>query len=241
MSLKQEHASERRENRSLVIGDGRMARHWTTYLEMLGMPCLRWARSTQDRQALTESLNVVDQVYLAISDDGLEDFHDEHLRDFSGTVHHFSGCHVSERMHGCHPLMTFGTTPYEEASYRRMTLVLEDSDEATASRFSEFPNPLIRIPAESKPLYHALCVMSCNFPQILWSRTLSQFEQLGIAADNVLPLLSVTLENSVSTPGGSITGPLARGDRTTMDSNLQALDSEQDRELYRSFMKLMGC
>lgn len=225
----------------LVIGGGRMANHWAAYLEMLGKPCERWARATHDVATLPVALNTVDQVFLAISDDSLEAFYAEYLQDFPGPVYHFSGCHVSREMQGCHPLMTFGDTLYECDVYRGITLVLEGGEMQGVERFSEFPNPVISMPAESKALYHALCVMSCNFPQIIWSRTIMQFEQLGIAADNLYPLLSATLQNSLNTPGGSITGPLARDDQSTIAKNLQALKSESDRELYRNFVKLMDC
>lgn len=218
-----------------------MANHWAVYLNMLDKPCLRWARATHDGNSLVTSLEAVKHVFLAISDDSLETFYDENLKNFSGPVYHFSGCHLSASMRTCHPLMTFGTTLYEADIYRGMTLVLESDDREGASLFNEFPNPVASIPPESKPLYHALCVMSCNFPQILWANTIRQFEELGIGADALYPLLSATLENSLKTPGGSITGPLARNDKATMDKNIQSLRSEQERELYRSFVKLTRC
>ncbi len=225
----------------LVVGSGRMASHWSTYLHMLDMPSLKWARATHDHETLLASLEAVKQVFLAISDDSLESFYDEHLKNFAGPVYHFSGCHLSSNMYTCHPLMTFGTTLYESEVYRGMTLVLESGDPDGVSLFSEFPNPVVSIPAGSKPLYHALCVMSCNFPQILWANTVRQFGDLGIGTDALYPLLYATLENSLSIPGGSITGPLARNDRLTMEKNIQSLQSDQERELYRSFAKMMGC
>ena len=225
----------------LVIGSGRMASHWRAYLDILGKPGLIWARATHDKDALNASLAIVKQVFLAISDDSLEAFYNEHLKNFAGPVYHFSGCHLSATMYTCHPLMTFGTSLYESEVYRSMTLVLESGDVDGAGLFSEFPNPVVSIPAESKPLYHALCVMSCNFPQIIWANTIRQFKELGIGAEALCPLLSATVENSLNLPGGSITGPLARKDQQTMEKNIQSLQSEQERELYRSFAKMMGC
>lgn len=239
MTLNQAQGEAGLESQYLVIGGGRMANHWAAYLDMLGMRCQRWARSTHEAVALRAALEVVDIVFLAISDDALEAFHAEHLSGFPRAVYHFSGCHVSDEMHGCHPLMTFGQTLYEADVYRGITLVLEDGDAQGVERLSAFPNPVVSIPAHSKPLYHALCVMSCNFPQIIWSRTVAQFEQLGLSADDLYPFLSATLENSLNMPGGSITGPLARKDQSTIQKNLQALNSESDKELYRSFVKLM--
>lgn len=229
------------EEQHLVVGSGRMASHWAAYLDMLGKPTLTWARSTHDKDSLTASIATAQWIFLAISDDSLESFYDEHLKEFAGPVHHFSGCHLSRNMYTCHPLMTFGKTLYEPDIYRGITLVLESGDREGASRFREFPNPVISIPADSKPLYHALCVMSCNFPQILWANTIRQFEQLGVGADALHPLLLATLENSLNTPGGSITGPLARNDRITMEKNIQALQSDQEKELYQSFATMMGC
>lgn len=229
------------EQHYLVVGNGRMATHWAAYLDMLGKPSLRWSRATHDEKSLATSLGAAQQVFLAISDDSLESFHDRNLKDFAGPVYHFSGCHLSDTMKTCHPLMTFGTTLYESDVYRGMTLVLESGDTEGERLFSEFPNPVVSIPAESKPLYHALCVMSCNFPQIVWADTVRQFGELGIGTDALHPLLSATLENSLNIPGGSITGPLARNDQLTMEKNIQSLQSEQEKELYRSFAKMMGC
>ncbi|MGQ7844474.1 DUF2520 domain-containing protein [Granulosicoccus sp. 3-233] len=216
-----------------------MATHWTAYLGMLGMNCSQWARASDDAAALTSRLADADQVFLAISDDSLEGFHDEHLKYFAGPVYHFSGCHLSPTMRSCHPLMTFGTELHEPDVYRSLTLVLESEDADGPSLFSGFPNPVVSIPAQSKPLYHALCVMSCNFPQIIWKNTVARFKQLGVSADSLSPLLSVTLENSLNIPGGSVTGPLARNDALTIEKNIQSLHSDAEKELYRSFVRFM--
>ncbi|ASJ71262.1 Rossmann-like and DUF2520 domain-containing protein [Granulosicoccus antarcticus] len=229
------------EHHYLVIGGGQMADHWFAYLGMQNFSCSRWARSTHDVATLVSLLDTADHVFLAISDDSLESFHDEHLKDYHNPVYHFSGCHVSGKMYSCHPLMTFGKALYEPDIYRGMTLVLESEHLQSAGLFNRFPNTIVSIPAASKPLYHALCVMSCNFPQIIWSQTLAQFEELGIAADSVQPLLLTTLRNSIKNPRGSITGPLARNDKSTMKKNIQSLKSDSEKELYRSFMKLMDC
>ena len=225
--------------RYLVIGSGKVATHWVAYLTMLGLDCCQWARAHDDAAALATHLEHVDQIFLAISDDSLDAFHDENLTYFAGPVYHFSGCHLSPRMRSCHPLMTFGTTLYEPELYRAITLVLESEDTAGPALFSDFPNPIARIPSQSKPLYHALCVMSCNFPQIIWKNTVAQFEQLGISADSLSALLSVTVENSLNTPGGSITGPLARNDVVTIEKNIESLQSDSEKALYRSFVQLM--
>lgn len=227
------------DSRYLVIGSGKVATHWVAYLDMLGMSCIQWARANDDDAALASCLDKVDQVFLAISDDSLEVFYETYLKYFSGPVYHFSGCHLSPSMRSCHPLMTFGATLYGPELYRGMTLVLESEDLAGPDLFRGFPNPVVSIPADSKPLYHALCVMSCNFPQIIWKNTVTQFEQLGISADSLSALLSVTVENSLKTPGGSITGPLARNDALTIEKNIQSLQSDSERELYRSFVKFM--
>lgn len=227
------------DSRYLVIGSGRMATHWVAYLDMLGMSCRQWARASDDAATLAEYLAEVDQVFLAISDDSLEAFYEANLKYHAGPVYHFSGCHLSPTMRSCHPLMTFGSTLYEPEVYRDLTLVLESEDVGGPDLFSEFPNPIVSIPSECKPLYHALCVMSCNFPQIIWSNTVRQFEQLGISADSLSALLSVTVENSLNTPGGSVTGPLARNDGVTIEKNIQALGSDGEKDLYRSFVKLM--
>ena len=217
-----------------------MATHWSAYLDMLGMRVSQWSRARDDADALPSRLESTDMVFLAISDDSLEDFFETNLKYFTGPVYHFSGCHQSSGMRSCHPLMTFGTELYTAERYRALTLVLEAEDTQGPSLFEAFPNPVCSIPADRKPLYHALCVMSCNFPQIIWRDTVKQFEQLGIAADSLSALLSVTVENALTIPGGSVTGPLARHDTLTIEKNMQSLGSDAERELYQSFVRFMA-
>ncbi len=226
--------------RYLVIGSGRMATHWSAYLDMLGLTFSQWSRAQGDADSLVSRLENTDLVFLAISDDSLETFYETNLKYFSGPVYHFSGCHQSADMRSCHPLMTFGTELYAPERYRALTLVLESEDTQGPSLFRAFPNPVCRIPAASKPLYHALCVMSCNFPQIIWRDTVKQFEQLGIAADSLSALLSVTVENALTIPGGSVTGPLARNDTLTIEKNMQSLGSDAEKELYQNFVRFMA-
>ncbi len=144
----------------LVIGSGRMASHWSAYFHMLDMPSLTWARATHGKDSLTASLDAVKQAFLAISDDSLESFYNEHLKVFAGPAYHLSGCHLSSHMSTCHPLMTFGTTLYESEVYRGMTLVLESGDSDGGSLFSEFSNTVVSIPAEKNRCI-TLCV-SCH-------------------------------------------------------------------------------
>lgn len=92
----------RQDCRYLVVGSGKMAHHWAAYLNLLDRPCLRWARATHDKDAVAASLAALEWVFLAISDDSLESFHDEHLKEFAGPIYHFSGCHLSRNMYTCH-------------------------------------------------------------------------------------------------------------------------------------------
>ncbi len=92
---------------------------------------------------------------------------------------------------------------------------------------------------EKKALYHALCVMAGNFPQILWHSLSGRFsDRLGIPPDILEPYLRQSLDNFLADPGRALTGPLARGDRNTVRRNLSALSGDALQDLYRAFVEL---
>ncbi|MCL2474267.1 MAG: DUF2520 domain-containing protein, partial [Alphaproteobacteria bacterium] len=88
----------------------------------------------------------------------------------------------------------------------------------------------------NKPLYHALCVMSGNFPNILWNSCLNVFKSLNIPQEAAFLYLQKTLENFCKDPKNSLTGPLVRNDKDTIDKNLTAL-SPNMRDVYKAFVK----
>jgi predicted short-subunit dehydrogenase-like oxidoreductase (DUF2520 family) len=137
---------------------------------------------------------------------------------------------------GAHPLMTFSADRlYGLEDYRRIPFLVEEGH-----RFGKIlpglPNPHHTMPVGDKALYHALCVMAGNFPQLLWQEVAERFGQrLDLPPEMLAPYLRQVLENFLRDPAGALTGPLARGDAHTVDRNLQALADHPLEGLYRAF------
>ncbi|MDD4617136.1 MAG: DUF2520 domain-containing protein [Alphaproteobacteria bacterium] len=219
----------------LLIGSGRVATHVKHYLSLKGIPLLEWNRKNHSIEDLREKTAQADTVLLAIKDGAIREFRDAHFKDFKGTVVHFSGSLSVEGIESFHPLMTFGPSLYDLDFYERIYFAA-----ASKKRFKEiFPalsNPVFELMDKNKALYHALCVMSGNFPQILWQACLQKFEELNVPQEAVGLYLEKNLENFLAAPGKSLTGPLARGDTATIEKNIDALPARMAK-LYQAFVK----
>ena len=109
----------------LMIGDGKMARHWRHYLETQGLPLASWARSKAQpspKGELSAYFSNFSTLFLGITDDSLEEFYETYLTTFTGTIFHFSGSYSHKRMIGLHPLMTFGENLYTAEFYEQIPL-----------------------------------------------------------------------------------------------------------------------
>jgi len=218
----------------LIVGSGRAASHFKHYLALKGIPYADWNRRENTEDDLKECLARVSNVLLLIKDSAIQEFRDLHLKDFKGSVIHFSGSLNVEGMECYHPLMTFGPSLYDLPFYERIHFAAA-SEQKFHERFPGLPNPVFELNAKDKAFYHALCVMSGNFPQILWRECLSAFDGLNVPTEAVALYLQKNLENFMANPQQSLTGPLARKDWQTIQKNIDALP-ERLRPLYTAFV-----
>ncbi|PRQ09918.1 DUF2520 domain-containing protein [Enhygromyxa salina] len=86
--------------------------------------------------------------------------------------------------------------------------------------------------------YHAACALVANHLAVLEDRGLAVLRGLGLGTDAAIEralgdLMLGSLENllALGIPAG-VTGPLARGDRATVEAHLAALDDGATRSLY---------
>jgi predicted short-subunit dehydrogenase-like oxidoreductase (DUF2520 family) len=70
-----------------------------------------------------------------------------------------------------------------------------------------------------KPLYHAGAVMASNFLVTLYRAAARLLEETGVPPEALVPLMTRTIEN-----GFVLTGPIARGDWSTVEAHLRALE-----------------
>ncbi len=226
----------------LIIGSGRVARHFENYFTFESIPFSRWSRSdTSGLTGLKELLESATHVLLLISDSAIDTFYREHETLLAPkTCVHFSGALVSSLVPSAHPLMTFSHSLYDRETYLRLPFVLEEGRGSMATLLPGLTNPSLSIRPDLKGRYHAFCVMSGNFTTLLWEKTFREFEEtLGLPRQILLPyLLQVTENLALSKPGSSVlTGPLARGDEATIKKNLAELKDDPFAQVYLAFAR----
>ncbi|MGD9021931.1 MAG: DUF2520 domain-containing protein [Lysobacterales bacterium] len=217
-----------------IVGRGRVATHIARYLELEAQEHRTWHRGMAGMPA--DALAPASVVLLAISDDALEPFLLDHPKLSAHTLVHFSGSKVIAGVTGMHPLMTFGPSAYDFETYRSIPFVVESGGKGFDEVFPALRNPFWTIEPDLKPLYHALCVLAGNFPALLWSKAIGEFEdRLGLPREVLGPYLAQTLENTLAEDEHALTGPLARGDARTVQQNITALGNDAYAGIYRAF------
>jgi predicted short-subunit dehydrogenase-like oxidoreductase (DUF2520 family) len=102
---------------------------------------------------------------------------------------------------------------------------------------------VLYIPPGEKARYHAAAVFASNFPTILMCLAEELLRDVGIAPDvarrALNPLFASAVENLRSGAGASVlTGPIVRGDATTIARHLEALRAHPDTlDAYRALSR----
>ena len=219
-----------------LIGDGRVARHFHHYFDLLNLPVRRWSRSSSCNPV--EAMASCGTVMVLISDGAIEPFITTWPGLKTHRLMHASGSLATPLAECAHPLMTFGSELYDFATYARIPFVLDAGRTPFADLLPGLPNPSFTIDAAERPAYHAHCVMAGNFTTLLWRKLFDLLEgRLGVPADAAYPFLVRTVQNLQADPGSALTGPLARGDAATTAANLSALEGDPFREVYSAFTR----
>lgn len=221
----------------LIIGNGRVACHFSYYLDILNVDYHQWDRS-QPLSELQTRLAQVTHVLILISDDAIESFIAAHLSSSTAKLIHFSGSLVTVAAHGAHPLMTFGHDLYAEAEYRSIPFIIDADAPSFEELLPGLPNQQVRLSSGQKAKYHALCVLGGNFSCLLWQKCLSEFEnKLNIPASAVHPYMQRQIKNLMTDYQTALTGPLIRNDMKTMNNNLQSLADDPFQKVYQAFVE----
>lgn len=120
-----------------------------------------------------------------------------------------------------HPLQTFRVGGGPEQFDGAWGAVTGETDEARqhatwlATRLGLRPFDLAD---QARPLYHAGASIASNFLVTLHRAAARAVEACGVPAEALLPLMQQTMDNNFE-----LTGPIARGDWTTVEAHLAAL------------------
>ena len=81
---------------------------------------------------------------------------------------------------------------------------------------------------------HVAAVFACNFSNAMCQIAYKLLKEKGLPFEILLPLLRQTVEKvSQMPPAEAQTGPAARGDFNVMQKQMESLDDERLREIYR--------
>jgi 2-dehydropantoate 2-reductase len=226
----------------LLLGSGRLAQHIHFYFNHIGISHRTWDRRSGNPQTLQASLTESTKVIFLIKDGEIKNLREQFSSLWGNRLLvHCAGSLEIEGMESAHPLCSFTESLYEPDFYSRIPFITVKSKKTFNELFPELKNPTAAITKENKALYHALCVASGNFTQILWQESFKSFEEeLGLKSEMLYPYLESIVFNLKTNSQRALTGPLARRDLQTINSNLEALKGRKLKEIYESFLKFFG-
>ena len=122
------------------------------------------------------------------------------------------------RRFGVHPLQTFTHTRGAEQLDGAWAAVTAESEEAQgrARWLAELLGlrPFVIADAD-RVIYHAGAVIASNYLVTLYRSAAKLLERAGAPPEALVPLMQRTIDN-----GFALTGPIARGDRSTVDAHI---------------------
>ena len=92
----------------LIVGNGKMAKHFGHYLATLNLSFQTWNRQHYSVETLKHFADDATHILLLISDHAIEPFIKRHPYIQNKTLVHCSGCLETPLAYSAHPLSTFG-------------------------------------------------------------------------------------------------------------------------------------
>ncbi|MEL6995887.1 MAG: DUF2520 domain-containing protein [Pseudomonadota bacterium] len=228
--------------RYVIFGQGRVGNNILHYLRAMGHDA-ESVDIIEDPEELKQCRALVEQadcVIATIPDSSLQGWFDEWKPVLGDTpaIHH-SGAMVIEGMTSFHPLYSFPNAVLDVEELKSIAFAVSGEGPSFTDIFPGLPNPLFVVKTEDRARYHALAVLSGNFASYLWNSTASGFSEFsdGDVADIMAPYLGSVLARFCESPYDSLTGPVARRDQKSAESNLRGLQSDEKlHDLYRAFL-----
>lgn len=221
-----------------IVGDGRVARHFQHYFNLLELSVRSWSRRNSTPPPV-EALAPCGTVLVLLQDDAIVPFIEAWPALREKRLVHCSGSLVTEAAAAAHPLMTFGPELYDLAAYRRIPFILDAGGVPFHELLPGLPNPSFLIPPAERPYYHALCVMAGNFSTMLWIKLFDELQRrFGIPASAAHPYLAQVTAHLMGDGTRALTGPLSRGDEQAIATNLRALESDPFHAIYMAFLRV---
>ncbi len=244
-----------------LFGPGRVGRNMAHYLRALGHDVTVLSRAdAEERPGRCEhAIIACDIVLAAVPDDALEAWR-ARWAPVAGDrpLAHFSGAATLRGVNSYHPLYSFPDDILNFDDLRSIAFACAPGQAAFRDIFPQAENLTFTVAAEDRAYYHALAVISGNFSAFVWNETAkafrTRFEMEGEkAGDNAkAPDMAAVLrayftsvvDRFAAAPENSMTGPVARRDRSSVKANLAALKTAQAEspqstdlaKLYNAFL-----
>lgn len=235
-----------------IVGGGRMGRGLASGLAEAGERVVLWSRR-EATGSVEEAVSGASSVLLAVPDDAITGLARELATAGAiaadQVVLHLSGLHgrgalaplarTGAGLGSLHPLQTVSDPATAVLKWRGAYAAVEGDDRAVAEgrRLAGLLGlQPFRLESEQKAAYHAGAVMVGNYSVALAGAAARLGVAAGVppefAARMYLPLLTGALGNlETQAPAAALTGPIRRGDLSTIRAHLAALDPE-DAILY---------
>jgi len=222
-----------------IVGDGRLARHFHHYFQLLGLSVCQWCRRGSTTDPLL-ALASCETVLLLIRDDAIVPFVEQWPELKHKRLVHCSGSLVTPIAVCVHPLMAFGEQLYDLDTYASVVFAV-DADTTLPELLPGVPNEFFMVSPADRPYYHALCVLAGNVSTMLWAKLFEELEQrFGTPAQSAYPFLKIITANLLQDPRRALTGPFSRRDGETIRANLEALEHDPFRAVYAAVAGVYG-
>lgn len=226
----------------VIFGCGRVGVNMAAYLKHLGHKVSLVSRA-QAQDARTECAKLIEKadiIAAAIPDDRLQSWRDEWRVEISVKFAiHFSGAVSIDGVQGFHPLFSFPKTLLSLETMKKIAFACPSGGPSFSDIFPTAPNPHFEIAEKDRARYHALAVLSGNLASYLWNETAKELAAYsGASSEKILEsYLGSIVDRFVENPTASLTGPVARRDRETVNRNLASLNGDPKlKSLYEAFL-----
>lgn len=152
------------------------------------------------------------------------------------------GCFVAS----IHPMRSFAQPKLSIEQYEGTYCAMEGDEQAIAVLkflFEHIGSITYPIHKDKKSLYHAAGVFSSNYLVTLAQQALNCLQQAGVETELAMRVITNLMQGCVSnlthtlSPQKSLTGPIQRGDVTTLKKHLAAFPNTELKKLYSSLGK----
>ena len=187
--------------------------------------------------------DICDIVFITTPDDHIAEVESQINWRIGVIVAHCSGAETSHilshaKTNGAnvasfHPMQTFSGYPDEHEKLSNVAFAL-DGDKQATDTLAELAYALggwpVFINPELRSLYHISGFLACGAISTLLSKSIDLWKLMGYSTQDGLRVLLPILHNTVGNiehygPAKSLTGPVSRGDITTVSKHIEALSN----------------